>query len=110
MHVQATTAASDGSLPVPLHGLGNWAAVVGKMCQSAAGQSGHDKANFCLSEYFNHTNDRLDSMVRIGFLKLCAFTALPGVDFGGSGVFMQLTFYKASSSPAVQYCLSLQVA
>ena len=56
MHMQAAR------LPVPLQGLGNWAAVVGRMCQAAAGQSSQE-ANACLSDYFNHTNNKLESLV-----------------------------------------------
>ena len=60
MHLQAAPAAT--ALPVPLHGLGNWAALVGKMCQAAAGGSSQE-ANACLSHYFNHTNTKLASLV-----------------------------------------------
>ncbi len=58
MHMQA--------LPVPLLGLGPWAAVVGRMCAQGAN---HDAANACLSNYFNNTNGILASLVSRKFPK-----------------------------------------
>ena len=67
MHMQVagghSAAADSFTLPVALHGLGNWAALVGRMCQAAAGTSSHGESDACLAQYFNRTNAILDSLV-----------------------------------------------
>ena len=65
MHMQAAAgtnaAAANFTLPVALHGLENWAALVGRMCQSGA--TSHEESSACLARYFNHTNTLLESLV-----------------------------------------------
>ena len=60
-------ATKNVTLPVPSEGLGNWAALVGRICQAAAGGAGPDAANACLTSYFNHTNHKLESLVSCTF-------------------------------------------
>ena len=58
MQVAPNVAAGNFTLPVALHGLQKWVAVVGTMCKTS-----NEDSDACLHKYFNHTFSMLDSLV-----------------------------------------------
>ena len=65
----------DFTLPVALHWLQNWAAVIGQMCKAAAA-AGHEEPMAYLDKYFEQTYEMLDSLVSGSHTPLASPTPL----------------------------------